>query len=138
MSTPVDPAEIVAERIRDRIGLLQRESVRLDRADQVMSYQRILEADLLRSLLISALRSKYAGIPHPAQRELDQLRAAVRAHRDATVGQGMCWENDWALWAVLGEPDPTDHRPPGWLSFLWNCLRYRWGRRGCPQCARKE
>lgn len=127
----------VEAQCRARITQLQRASVHYTRLDQVYAFQRMLEVEELSKLLKAAL----AGLPAAylaenamlvtLTEEVAGLRAAIRRHRDRTTGQGMCWENDRELWTALGEVDPVDHRPPGWLSFLWNCVRYRWSRRGC-------
>lgn len=70
--------------------------------------------------------------------ERDAAILAIRTHRERTIDHRMCWENDFDLWEILG-PDGIDHRPPGWLSFVWNCLKYRWGRRGTPAgCCRSR
>lgn len=61
---------------------------------------------------------------------IEELESGIRAHRDATVGHEMCWENDQTLWALLGEPDPNDHTPPPWCEFMQRCALYRAGREG--------
>jgi hypothetical protein len=55
--------------------------------------------------------------------EVRKLRAAIRAHRDAT-GHDLCWHHP-ALWSLLPEGvDPQIAVPP-WPRFLRGCVRYR-------------
>jgi hypothetical protein len=64
------------------------------------------------------------------RKRIEELEGGIRAHRDATVGHGMCWENDRDLWELLGETDPNDHTPPPWPEFMHRCALYRQGREG--------
>ena len=55
--------------------------------------------------------------------EVRKLRAAIRAHRDAT-GHDLCWHHP-TLWSLLPERvDPRIAVPP-WPKFLRGCVRYR-------------
>lgn len=55
--------------------------------------------------------------------EVRRLRAAVRAHRDAT-GHDLCWHHP-DLWSLLPERlDPAIAVPP-WPRFLRGCVAYR-------------
>ena len=55
--------------------------------------------------------------------EVKKLRAAIRAHRDAS-GHDLCWHHP-AMWSLLPEKvDPAIAVPP-WPKFLRGCLRYR-------------
>jgi hypothetical protein len=55
--------------------------------------------------------------------EVRKLRAAIRAHRDASA-HDLCWHHP-AMWSLLPEKvDPAIAVPP-WPKFLRGCLRYR-------------
>jgi hypothetical protein len=58
-----------------------------------------------------------------AMAERDALRAAIRAHRDAR-GHDRCWENDVALYRVLGEPVPDGPGLPSHGEFIMKCEEY--------------
>ncbi|HEY8617746.1 hypothetical protein [Phenylobacterium sp.] len=55
--------------------------------------------------------------------EVGKLRAAIRAHRDATLHE-LCWHHP-QLWGLL--PEKTDPQPevPAWPQFMRGCIRYR-------------
>jgi uncharacterized damage-inducible protein DinB len=55
--------------------------------------------------------------------EVKRLRAAIRAHRDAS-SHDLCWHHP-QLWGLL--PEQTDPLPevPAWPQFLRGCLAYR-------------
>lgn len=55
--------------------------------------------------------------------EVRRLRAAIRAHRDAT-GHDLCWRHP-KMWALL--PDQIDPKitVPEWPQFMRGCVRYR-------------
>lgn len=55
--------------------------------------------------------------------EVKRLRAAIRAHRDAS-GHDLCWHQP-DLWALLPEPIETLPEVPEWPAFLRGCVRYR-------------
>lgn len=116
---------------RARAERLNRSSWKLTREGQLEHYHRILEAEAIRRELLKALGEMGVQEIPAVDPEADRLAAAIRRHREQTRGQRMCWENDFQLWRALRERDQPDHRPPGWFSFLWNCIRYRWSRRGC-------
>lgn len=59
-----------------------------------------------------------------AEAACTKLEAAIQHHREQT-GHGMCWENDEALWAALGEDVTVDHTPPPWKEFMERCAAYR-------------
>ena len=52
-----------------------------------------------------------------------QLRAAVRAHRDASV-HDLCWHHP-ALWALLPEKPSAAIAVPAWPQFMRGCIAYR-------------
>ena len=55
--------------------------------------------------------------------EVKKLRAAIRAHRDAS-GHSLCWHHP-AMWSLLPEKlEPAIAVPP-WPKFLRGCVRYR-------------
>lgn len=55
--------------------------------------------------------------------EVKRLRAAIRAHRDAS-GHDLCWHQP-GLWALLPEHIETLPEVPEWPAFLRGCVRYR-------------
>ena len=55
--------------------------------------------------------------------EVKRLRAAIRAHRDAS-GNDLCWHHP-ALWSLLPEPAVPHIAVPDWPQFLRGCIRYR-------------
>jgi hypothetical protein len=55
--------------------------------------------------------------------QLRRLRAAVRAHRDAS-GHDLCWHQP-ELWRLLPEGLDPDVAVPPWPRFLRGCVRYR-------------
>jgi hypothetical protein len=55
--------------------------------------------------------------------EVRKLRAAIRAHRDAT-GQGLCWHHP-KLWALLPDKAAPSIAVPAWPQFLSDCIKYR-------------
>jgi hypothetical protein len=55
--------------------------------------------------------------------EVRRLRAAIRAHRDAT-GHELCWHHP-QLWSLLPEKLSPQITVPGWPQFLRGCVRYR-------------
>ena len=55
--------------------------------------------------------------------EVRKLRAAIRAHRDAS-GQELCWHHP-ALWSLLPEQTSPDIAVPAWPQFMRGCVRYR-------------
>jgi hypothetical protein len=55
--------------------------------------------------------------------EVRKLRAAIRAHRDAT-GHDLCWHHP-AMWALLPEPIAPSIAVPPWPRFMRGCIRYR-------------
>jgi hypothetical protein len=55
--------------------------------------------------------------------QLRQLRAGIRAHRDAS-GHDLCWHHP-ALWALLPEKLSPAIAVPAWPQFLRGCIGYR-------------
>lgn len=55
--------------------------------------------------------------------EVKRLRAAIRAHRDAS-GQELCWHHP-AMWSLLPEELEARIAVPDWPQFLRGCIRYR-------------
>lgn len=55
--------------------------------------------------------------------EVRRLRAAIRAHRDAT-GHALCWHHP-ELWSLLPEKVVPDLAVPDWPRFLRGCIAYR-------------
>ena len=55
--------------------------------------------------------------------EVKRLRAAIRAHRDAS-GNDLCWHHP-DLWSLLPEPIAPRIAVPDWPQFLRGCIRYR-------------
>jgi hypothetical protein len=55
--------------------------------------------------------------------EVVRLRAAIRAHRDAS-GHDLCWHHP-QLWGLLPEPIPRNLAVPTWPSFIRGCIKYR-------------
>jgi hypothetical protein len=55
--------------------------------------------------------------------EARKLRAAIRAHRDAT-GHDLCWHHP-AMWALLPERIEPSIAVPPWPRFMRGCIRYR-------------
>jgi hypothetical protein len=51
------------------------------------------------------------------------MRAAVRAHRDAT-GHGLCWHHP-DMWALLPDTPKGGQVVPDWPQFMRGCIRYR-------------
>lgn len=51
------------------------------------------------------------------------MRAAIRAHRDAT-GHDLCWRHP-EMWALLPDPPKGGQDVPDWPQFLRGCVRYR-------------
>jgi hypothetical protein len=52
-----------------------------------------------------------------------QMRAAVRAHRDAS-GHDLCWHQP-KLWGLLPEARRGLPVVPAWPQFMRGCVRYR-------------
>ena len=55
--------------------------------------------------------------------EVKRLRAAIRAHRDASEHE-LCWHQP-ELWNLLPERVEPQVRVPAWPQFLRGCVRYR-------------
>jgi hypothetical protein len=55
--------------------------------------------------------------------EIKQLRAGIRAHRDAS-GHELCWHHP-ALWALLPEKLSPSIAVPAWPEFMRGCIGYR-------------
>jgi hypothetical protein len=55
--------------------------------------------------------------------EARKLRAAIRAHRDAS-GHELCWHHP-AMWSLLPEKVEPSIAVPPWPKFLRGCIRYR-------------
>jgi hypothetical protein len=55
--------------------------------------------------------------------EVKKLRAAIRAHRDAS-GHDLCWHHP-AMWSLLPEKVEPAIAVPPWPKFLRGCIRYR-------------
>jgi hypothetical protein len=55
--------------------------------------------------------------------EARRLRAAIRAHRDAS-GHDLCWHHP-QLWSLLPEKLSPQIAVPAWPQFLRGCIRYR-------------
>jgi hypothetical protein len=55
--------------------------------------------------------------------EIRRLRAAIRAHRDAS-GHDLCWHHP-ALWNLLPERISPAIAVPPWPQFLRGCIAYR-------------
>ena len=51
------------------------------------------------------------------------MRAAIRAHRDAT-GHELCWHHP-DMWALLPDPPKGGQVVPDWPQFLRGCIAYR-------------
>ena len=51
------------------------------------------------------------------------MRAAIRAHRDAS-GHDLCWHHP-DLWALLPDPPKGGQVVPDWPQFLRGCILYR-------------
>lgn len=59
------------------------------------------------------------------QEEVMTLRQAIRQHRDCS-GHDLChWHPE--LWSTLPEKELPKRKVPGFIEFLFNCVRYRWG-----------
>jgi hypothetical protein len=52
-----------------------------------------------------------------------QMRAAIRAHRDAS-GHDLCWHHP-DLWKLLPDPPKGGQVVPDWPEFLRGCILYR-------------
>ncbi len=52
-----------------------------------------------------------------------QMRAAIRAHRDAS-GHDLCWHHP-DLWGLLPDPPKGGQVVPDWPEFLRGCILYR-------------
>ena len=52
-----------------------------------------------------------------------EMRAAIRAHRDAS-GHDLCWHQP-DLWALLPDPPKGGQAAPDWPQFLRGCILYR-------------
>ncbi|MEB6534084.1 hypothetical protein MXM51_05915 [Pantoea stewartii] len=55
--------------------------------------------------------------------EIKRLRAAIRAHRDAT-GHDLCWFHP-ELWSLLPEQNTSPIQVPDWPQFMEGCVIYR-------------
>jgi hypothetical protein len=55
--------------------------------------------------------------------QLKRMRAAIRAHRDAS-GHDLCWHHP-ALWALLPEKLAPTIAVPAWPQFMRGCIGYR-------------
>lgn len=55
--------------------------------------------------------------------EVRRLRAAIRAHRDASRHE-LCWHQP-GLWNLLPEKTVPAPVVPEWPEFLQGCVRYR-------------
>jgi hypothetical protein len=55
--------------------------------------------------------------------EVRRLRAAIRAHRDAS-GHDLCWYHP-ALWSTLPESSEAPVAVPPWPQFMRGCVAYR-------------
>ena len=55
--------------------------------------------------------------------EARRLRAAIRAHRDAS-GHDLCWHHP-AMWDLLPDKQPPAIEVPEWPQFMRGCVRYR-------------
>jgi len=55
--------------------------------------------------------------------EARRLRAAIRAHRDAS-GHDLCWHHP-AMWDLLPDKQPPTIEVPEWPQFMRGCVRYR-------------
>ena len=55
--------------------------------------------------------------------EVKRLRAAIRAHRDAS-GHDLCWHQP-DLWSLLPESIESLPEVPEWPAFMRGCIRYR-------------
>lgn len=51
------------------------------------------------------------------------MRAAIRAHRDAS-GHALCWHHP-DMWALLPDPPKGGQVVPDWPQFLRGCIAYR-------------
>ena len=54
---------------------------------------------------------------------MKRLRAAIRAHRDAS-GHDLCWHHP-RLWGLLPEKVDPAIAVPEWPQFMRGCIRYR-------------
>lgn len=59
--------------------------------------------------------------------EIEKLRAAIRANRDAccTDGHNLCHYNP-ELWELLPDKSLIEPKVPGFFTFLIHCILYRW------------
>jgi hypothetical protein len=55
--------------------------------------------------------------------EIGNLRAAIRAHRDAS-GHDLCWYHP-AMWSLLPEKLSPAVAIPEWPQFMRGCIQYR-------------
>ena len=55
--------------------------------------------------------------------EVRKLRAAIRAHRDAS-DHDLCWHHP-DMWALLPEKVEPSIAVPPWPKFMRGCIRYR-------------
>ena len=55
--------------------------------------------------------------------EIGKLRAAIRAHRDAS-GHDLCWHHP-AMWSLLPEKLSPAVAIPEWPQFMRGCIQYR-------------
>lgn len=64
-------------------------------------------------------------LPETLVEEIIRLREAIKTHQAASVGHGMCWENDQTLWRAVDENAKFPHETvPGREEFLGQCARY--------------
>ena len=91
-----------------------------------------MDLGFLRRVLAEAPREAAAGGPDADLDGLShaallaharEMRAAIRAHRDAS-GHDLCWHHP-DLWRLLPDPPPGGQVVPDWPEFLRRCILYR-------------
>ncbi len=73
--------------------------------------------------LVNQWLSEYEELAEKPSNEVERLRAAIRAHRDAK-GDDRCWHDDKLLYARLGEGDLDQNALPPKCEFLASCERF--------------
>jgi hypothetical protein len=91
-----------------------------------------MDLGFLRRVLAEAPPEPTAGDPDADLDALSQaallaqarrMRAAIRAHRDAS-GHDLCWHQP-DLWTLLPDPPKGGQAVPDWPQFLRGCILYR-------------
>lgn len=102
-----------------------------------ISEMKIKEVETPKINLNIYTREELLGHDHPQETLIDEiirLREAIKTHQAASVGHGMCWENDQTLWQAIDENAKFPHETvPGKEEFLGQCARYHESRvKGLP------